>query len=76
MKQMAISARNAQLRGPTARINAVPIFMPGIGEDYPKPWLFPRYPDQFYGLRHPKNKYDRRMLVYLGKYYDIGREDG
>ncbi|KAK1826067.1 hypothetical protein QBC39DRAFT_269818, partial [Podospora conica] len=65
--------RNTTLRNLTLFIRAVPTSRAEFarGVTYPYPALFPRYADQFYGLREPRTAYQRRILDYLVQFYNI-----
>ncbi|KAK5654460.1 hypothetical protein OQA88_7371 [Cercophora sp. LCS_1] len=74
MRQIDIRTRNGKLKNPISRIRPIPIFTQGRGAQEPDPANFPRYADQFYGLRKPQKERDYQMLVYLSKFYDIWQE--
>ncbi|KAK3365006.1 hypothetical protein B0T24DRAFT_505746, partial [Lasiosphaeria ovina] len=74
MRQIEVRARNGKLKNPTARIRPIPIFAQGRGAQEPDPARFPKYADQFYGLRKPQKERDHLMLEYLSTFYDIQQE--
>ncbi|KAK3382013.1 hypothetical protein B0H63DRAFT_451293 [Podospora didyma] len=74
MRQGDIRSRDSRLRNLIARIRPIPIFIPGRGAQDPDPAYFPKYADQFYGLRKPPRERDYQVLDYLSKFYDIWLE--
>ncbi|GAB1314309.1 hypothetical protein MFIFM68171_04519 [Madurella fahalii] len=74
MRQMEARSLNSKLKNPIARIRPVPIFIQGRGAGEPNLDYFPKYADEFYGLRKPQKERDYKMLTYLSEFYDIQLE--
>ncbi|KAK3364304.1 hypothetical protein B0T25DRAFT_563327 [Lasiosphaeria hispida] len=55
-KNGADRGRNDKRKNPIARIRPIPIFIQGHGAQEPDPAYFPKYADQFYGLRKPQKE--------------------